>query len=102
MECPLPTKYSFPRALKEVAPEMVVFLGNHVLCIKNLVIKLIYMHTKLYIFAKKCILKNMSVRTFHLIFCGSTLPKTTLQKPGFPHEIGHIFVRVNQCGPALF
>ena len=29
-------------------------------------------------FNKKCILKNMSEKTFHHIFCGNLLPNTTL------------------------
>ena len=87
MECPLPTKYSFPRALKEVAPEMVVFQGNHVLCMyKNLVIKLIYMFTKLYIspFCKKVYLKEYVCKDIPPHFLWKHSPKHYFTKARFP------------------
>ena len=39
------TKDSFPRALREVAPEMELFLENHGQCIKKFVTKLIYIQS---------------------------------------------------------
>ena len=56
------TKYPFLRALREVAPEMELFLENHAWAIYTFLDKII-LHTKLYIlpfYKKKCILKNMS------------------------------------------
>ena len=39
------SKDSFLRALREVAPEMELFLGNHGHYIKNFVIKLVYVQS---------------------------------------------------------
>ena len=57
------SKDSFIRALREVVPEMELFLENHGQFIK-IVIKLIYVHMKLYIspfYKKNCILKNTPI-----------------------------------------
>ena len=57
-------KDSFLRALREVAPEMELFLENHWQYMKNFAI-----------LQKNCILKNMSEKTFRHIFLRKTSPK---------------------------
>ena len=68
----------FKSFLREDAPEMELFLENHM----QYVIKLIYiLHTQSLQFAilqKNCMLKNMSEKIFRHIFCGNSLPNTTL------------------------
>ena len=69
------SKDSFLRALREIAPEMELFLENHGQYIKNFVIKLIYIQSCTFChFTKKICLKRCSA-TF---FCGNSLPNTTL------------------------
>ena len=78
-------KDSFLRALREVAPEMELFLENHGQYIYKIVIKLIFIQSCTFRhFTKKCILKNMSEKTFHHIFFAGISPKqnTTSNKIG--------------------
>ena len=69
----------FLRALREVAPEMELFLENHGQYIKIFVIKLIYIQSCTFRhFTKKCILKEYVIKIFATFFCRNSLPNTTL------------------------
>ena len=72
-------KVSFLRALREVAPEIELFLENHGHYMKNFVIKLIFIQscTFRHFTKKNCILKNMS-ETHFATFFAETLPNTTI------------------------
>ena len=74
-------KDSFLRALREVAPEMELFLENHWQYMKNFGMKLIYMQSctfrhftkKLYLEEYVCLKRHSATS-----FCGKPLPNTTL------------------------
>ena len=71
----------FLRALREVAPEIEIFLENHGQYVKNFVIKLIYIQSCTFPhFTKKLHLEEYVWKYIppHF-FCGSSLPKTTLE-----------------------
>ena len=72
-------KDPFVRALREVAPEMELFLEYYGQYIKIFVIKLINIQSCTFRhFTKKCILKNVSEKTFRRNFLRKFSPNTTL------------------------
>ena len=76
------TKESFQRALREVAPEMELFMENHGKYVKKFVIKLIYIvqsctcrHFTKKLYLEEYVWKDIPSH----FFCGNSLPNTTLQ-----------------------